>query len=268
MFKKALDERNAGRPQKALPIFEYISANAPDDDPHKSIAATQAKECRKTIASRKPAPVLSLNTRSFHIPPAGTSREIIVTSNNPWEVEYIPEWCEVVTKTDNYVVVKFLENATGAGREEQIRIVSGNLNQVLFITQDPMPVLEKEKCKVFFRCIPENVRITILDSHVYNDLSSHSYDLKEGKHTVIFSKFGYQRLDTTFVIKPSQDNTMSVMDIEMKPTFGILTPSVSLEDTPLISGQASDIRFYIDGQYVDLNDEMRARSFDTDEGII
>lgn len=268
MFKKALDARNDGKPEKALPIFEYISANAPDDDPHKSIAATQAKECRKTIASRKPAPVLSLNTRSFHIPPAGTSREILVTSNNPWEVEYVPEWCEVVTKTNNYVLVKFYENATGAGREEQLRIVSGDLNQVVFITQDPMPIMEKEKCRVFFRCIPENVRISILDSHVYNDLSSHSYDLKEGKHKVTFSKFGYKRLDTTFVIKPSQDNTLSVMDITMEPTFGILTPTVSLENTPLISDQMPEIRFYVDGQYVDLTDETRARSFDSDEGII
>lgn len=268
MFKKALDARNAGKPESALPIFEYISANAPDDDPHKSIAATQAKECRKSIASRKPAPVLSLNTRSFHIPPAGTSREIIVTSNNPWQVEYHPEWCEVVTTTNNYALVKFYENNTGAGREEQIRIVSGDLNQVIFITQDPMPVIEKEKCRVFFRCIPENVRITILDSHVYNDLSSHAYDLKEGKHKVSFTKFGYKRLDSTFVVKPNQDNTMSVMDIALEPTFGILTPTISLEETPLISDQKPQTRFYIDGQYVDLYDENRARSFDTDEGII
>lgn len=296
MFDEACAERQAGRPEKALPMFEYISRNAPEDDSHKSIAAAMAGMCRKEISAKNakrrkavenvaksepvkapepvveapPAPVLSVNVRSFHIPPAGTSRELTVTSNNPWDVDYCPEWCEVVKKTDNYLLLRFKENTTGVGREERVRIVSGELNQVVGITQDPMPVIEKEsaRSKVFFRTVPDNVRVSILDSHVYGDTPSHSYDLTEGEHAVSFTKFGYRQFDTTLVVTPGQDNGLMIVDVELKPTFGILVPSVSLEDEYLIPGDAPKVKFYVNDYYIDLDDELRARSFDSDEGVV
>ena len=268
MFNEAHTLHKYGKPAEALPLFLYISENAPDSNPHKAISAKLAELCRGEIETPSQEDVLSLNTQSFHIQAAGSSREVIVTCNKDWTIEYKPDWCEVVPTTiKNIAVLKFHENMTGAGREDLLRFVSGELSQAIFVTQDPMPVVEKEKCQVFFRCVPENVRVTIHD-HLYNDLSSHAYELKEGKYRLTFTKFGYKRKDTTVVIKPSKDTPAIVMDIAMEPTFGILTPSVELMDTHLLAGKVPEFRFHVDGQHIDLKDELRARSFDTDEGII
>lgn len=260
-----------GKYEQALKQFRYINENAPESDVNKKTSEIMIKKCIAAIKAAgkvKPAPVLYLSTNYLHIQAIGASPEIIVTSNNPWKIDYMPQWCDTVRVTRKAVTFRFDENTTGVGRQEQIRIRSGELSQIVSIAQDPMPVMVKEKCRVFFRTNPGNVRIDMVGDRFFNDLSSHAFDLEVGQHQATFTKFGYHRLDTTFVITKAQNNTMSIMDIRMRPTFGVMMPTVSLKDTHLIPGEKPEITFSIEGQLIDLTDELRARSFDSDEGIV
>ena len=221
-----------------------------------------------TVHVKVEEPKLELSEQAFYVFPEGTSKDVTVECNGEWQVDYFPPWCDIIRQTSDYLSFKFSENLSGKKRSDAIRISSGDLHKSISVTQDPMPELKQEKCKVFFRTTPKNVEVTILDSHVYRDFASHSYDLDPGEHNVVFNKLGYEQLDTLLVIPEAQDNNMMILDIAMKPTFGVLSPEITLGDAHLLEGAHPKIVFTIDGNYIDLDNDMHARSFDSSEGVV
>lgn len=285
LMEKADSCKSRNNYREALDIYEQVCEKYPDmagflskdiqeckDKIKEPDQKKRNEESRKTTSDKssvkKEEPKLELSEQAFYIFPEGTSKDLTVVCNNGWEISYCPPWCNVIRQTKDYLSLMFKENLTGVKRSDVIRISSGKLNKTITLAQDPMPEIKQKNCKVFFRTTPKNVEITILDSHVYRDYASHSFDLTPGEHRVTFNKLGYEPLDTLLLIPEAKDNNMMILDIAMKPTFGILCPVISLGDDHLISGDHPKAIFMIDGNYIDLDGELRARSFDSSEGVV
>ena len=250
--------------EKKLAEQKRQAAQKKQEEKNSGAASVASGNEKVTVAE----PKLELSEQAFYIFPEGTSKDVTVVCNGEWVLDYYPPWCDVLKQTHDYLSIMFKENLTGKKRSDAIRISSGDLHRSITVTQDPMPEIKQEKCKVFFRTTPKNVEVTILDSHVYRDYASHSFDLNPGEHNVVFNKLGYEQLDTLIVIPEAQDNNMMILDIAMVPTFGLVSPEVTLGDTHLLTGDFPKIVFTIDGNYIDLENELRARTFDSSEGVV
>lgn len=224
---------------------------------------TVEKKTAQPVVKKEIVHTLSLSPLNLQLPATGGTKEITVSSSAEWTVKIKPDWCKVMEMTDNYIKLWCDENANLEAREGEFVISADNgklIESVHLFQEKGM----NRSGQVYFRTIPGNAMIEIPDCGLYG-ISSRAYKIPAGDHKVRVMKDGYEPLDTTVTVTPSQDGKAAMVDLSLEPVFGILTPEIVMEDT---GKSLPEPVFKINKRIVDVSTPAEGLSFDEEGGVV
>lgn len=273
LFKEGIEAFDARNLSVALSKFKKV-VNMPETSPALRKEANEfIKSCNRLLAgasrssasseaSRKKELSLEVHPGNLSLPAAGGTKEIAIGSNAEWEIMFKPEWCKVMEVTDRYLKIWCDENPDAAAREGELAVSLKNGDKVAAVHLFQEKGSEKSGM-VYFRTVPGNALIEIPDYGIYS-VSSRAHSLKSGSHSVRVLKEGYETLDTTVFVPVAEEGKTTVIDLELKPEFGVIIPEVELEDT---GKGMPEVSFRISRKPIDLSNPSGGFSFDED-GVI
>lgn len=277
-FKEGIEAFDSRNFRLALTKFKKV-VNLPETSPTirqraKEFLDTCNDNLKKTASSTSKSAVvktsqtqvkyhLEVSPANHSLPAAGASKEIIVNSNADWSITQKPDWCKVIETSDNYLKVWCDENTSLEAREGEIviAVLSKGLSKNVHLFQEKGM---NRSGLVYFRTVPGNALIEIHDSGIYG-ISSRAHKLMAGSHEVRVLKDGYETLDTTVVVPVSEDGRTTVIDIALKPEFGILVPEIVTDD---IMPEPENVVFRVNRKAIDISNPAEGFSFDDDNGVI
>lgn len=278
VFKEGIEAFDSRNYKLALTKFKTV-VNMPETSPAlrqqaKKFLDTCTDKVRKPVSSvasqtetARPKPqvkhFLKVSPSNHSLPAVGGTEEIIIESNTGWAIAQKPEWCKVMETTDDYLKIWCEENTSLEAREGEIVITSQNksLTENVHLFQDKGV---NKSGLVYFRTTPGNALIEIHDSGIYG-ISSRAHNIRAGSHGVRVLKEGYETLDTTVVVPVPEDGKTTVIDVALKPEFGILLPEVVMDE---IMPDAKDFVFRVNRKVIDISNPAEGFSFDDDNGVI
>ena len=289
IFKEGIEAFDNRQYKTALSKFKKV-VNMPETSPGLRNQANEfIKTCNKRLAAAVPAapvtpvvPVqeaeaepaaapikeeikhtLTVSPANLSLPASGGTKEITIESSTGWEIMFKPEWCKVIESTDNYLKVWCDENTSLEAREGELVLSAADnavVSNVHFFQEKGI----NRSGMVYFRTIPGNVMVEIHDSGVYG-LSSRAHKLSAGSHEVRFVKDGYEPLDSVVVVPVMDDGRTAVIDVALKPQFGLLVPEIKMEDN---GKPMPELIFRINRKIIDISNPAAGFSFDDDGGVI
>ncbi|MBR5299213.1 MAG: BACON domain-containing protein [Bacteroidales bacterium] len=289
IFKEGIEAFDNRQYKTALSKFKKV-VNMPETSPGLRNQANEfIKTCNKRLAASVPAapvtpaaPVqeadvepeaapikeeikhtLTVSPANLSLPASGGTKEITIESSADWEIMFKPEWCKVIESTDSYLKVWCDENTSLEAREGEL-VFSAADNSVVSNVHFFQEKGINRSGMVYFRTIPGNVMVEIHDSGVYG-LSSRAHKLSAGSHEVRFVKDGYEPLDSVVVVPVMEDGRTAVIDVALKPQFGLLVPEINMEDN---GKPMPELTFRINRKIIDISNSADGFSFDDDGGVI
>ena len=218
-------------------------------------SARKASSGSPTVEKKKET-VLEASPANLSLPAAGGTKEITIECNAQWEIIFKPDWCKVMEISDTYLKIWCDENEVTEAREGELALVVKGSEKVKTVHLFQEKGTDKTGM-VYFRTVPGNALIEIHDSGIYG-VSSRSYSLRNGAHSVRILKEGYKTLDTTVVVPASQDGKTVLFDLALQPEFGILLPEIVLED---FGKDLPALNFRINKKPIDLSNPSGGFSF-------
>lgn len=295
IFKEGIEAFDNRQYKTALSKFKKV-VNMPETSPGLRNQANEfIKTCNKRLASSAPAtqaaPVVSsapavpvrepeveqvaapvkeeikhrleVSPANHSLPAAGGTKEVTIDASIGWEIMFKPEWCKVIETTDNYLKVWCDENTSLEAREGEL-VLSTVDNSVVSYVHLFQEKGTNRSGMVYFRTVPGNVMVEIHDSGIYG-LSSRAHKLSAGSHEVRFVKDGYEPLDSVVVVPVMEDGRTVVIDVALKPQFGLLVPEIIIEDN---GKPMPEVAFRINRKLIDISSPADGFSFDDDGGVI
>lgn len=237
-------------------------ANAFIESCNDKIRERASKSSSASASSKKGGYSIAIHPSNLSLPSDGGTKEITIEASADWEVKQKPDWCKIMEITDNYLKIWCDENPESGPREGEIALTLKNSSKVGNVHLFQERGTEKSGM-VYFRTIPGNTLIEVHDSGIYG-VSSRAHSIKAGTHDVRVLKDGYEPLDTTIVVPVSSNGKTTIINLELKPEFGILTPEIHLEDN---GKEPPFVDFRINRKPIDISNPSGGFSFD-DDGVI
>ena len=215
-YNKAYEYYKKGEYRNALIQLDAAS-KGPRTQEQQIKADKLINQCNNAIAA---ANTLKVTPAELTIPFSGGRDSVVVKAGSKWKVGSMPKWLSHV-QLGTTLVFSVSPNAERAERSGYVEIVMGRYKEYVKVVQEARPEAVR---KVHVRTKPEKAKIVV--DNEQSALTNYSFDLREGHHSIVITKNGYEPVATSVTIPDEITDEPINLEIPLVPMFGTISLNV------------------------------------------
>ena len=253
-YNEAVEYYTTKQYDKAIKVLE-ASKKSP------GVTKDQITKANKLLNQCKAAKTrltsLTLSKHEVFLPGKGHTDSLYVTAGKAWEVASCPDWVTIRKELD-VLYIEAEPNPLSEPRKGYVEVSMGkDGTDYVTVNQEQRQIINRT---VRLHTTPERALIYIDQEP---GVLSSTFSLLEGNHELRIEKDGYERKDTTILVKAEADDAENEYSFRLVPEFATISLSVVPEEGFSFSNYPT---VDIDGNRVNLH-PADLHSFNTDSKI-